>query len=153
MSFSLFVINWGGFIPLQIFSHFHRFIIPFCYCRWVHLQNIYLQLCSDEASFDWLHESSVIKFSNDCQFFLNSFSSDLGALSIISRFTASSTVGITLLISLIIILLLSSQVSPFLGRGMFLKIRVFLRLLLFPPSISSFITVTSSLRADIWYFN
>ena len=37
----------------------------------------------------------------------------------------------------------------FLGWGIFLKIRVFLRLLFFTSLISSFITVTSSLRAVI----
>ena len=46
-----------------------------------------------------------------------------------------------------------SQVSVFLGRRIFLKIRVFLRLLFFISSISSFITVTSSLRTDIWFFD
>ena len=71
----------------------------------------------------------------------------------IPNYTVSSTVVITLLISLVKMSLLSSQDSRFLGWRIFLKIRVFLRLLFFISSTSSFITATFSLIADIWFFN
>ena len=71
----------------------------------------------------------------------------------IPNYTVSSTVGITLLVSLVKMSLLSSQDSRFLGWRIFLKIRVFLRLLFFISSTSSFITATFSLIADTWFFN
>ena len=113
-----------------------------------------LQFCSDEAGLIDSVNCHLLNFVLIAiRFLLYLFSHDLYALSILSPVSVSSTVGFTLLISLVKMTLLLSQDPHFLGWGIFLKIRVFLRLLFFISSISSFITVTSSLRADIWFFN
>ena len=99
------------------------------------LVSMYLHIHSDEASFDVLVNCQSLNFTIIGNWF-----------SILSRITVSSIAGITLLVSLIKMSLLSSQDSQFLGWEMFLKIGVFLRLLFFISLTSSFITVTFSLQ-------
>ena len=139
------------FILLQVFSHFYRFISPFVNAGEYICETYICDFALMKLVLIDLVNCQSLNFGIIAGFLLYSFSSDLCAFSILSRI--SSTIGITLLITLVKMSILLSQDSRFLGWGVFLKIRVFLRLLFFISSMSSFITVTSSLRADISFFN